>query len=113
MFGTLETTSGYWNAIIFVIAFVVIALVVYILRSFGEKTYKKDSEQTKPFLSGNPEPEKENVHVRAGNLFWGFTEALKEYYKPAVKGHTGIVNDYVYWFVIVLAVLFIIIGVGT
>ncbi|MCG2826256.1 MAG: hypothetical protein L6265_06675 [Thermoplasmatales archaeon] len=113
MFGTLETTSGYWNAIIFVITFVVIALVVYILRSFGEKTYKKDSEQTKPFLSGNPEPEKENVHVRAGNLFWGFTEALKEYYKPTVKGHTGVVNDYVYWFVIVLAVLFIVIGVGT
>ncbi|PJB21233.1 MAG: hydrogenase, partial [Euryarchaeota archaeon CG_4_9_14_3_um_filter_38_12] len=68
---------------------------------------------TKPFLSGNPEPEKENVHIRAGNLFWGFTEALKDYYTPAVKEHTGIVNDYVYWFVIVLAVLFIIIGVGT
>jgi hypothetical protein len=113
MFGTLETTAGYWNAVIFVIAFVVIALVVYIIRSFGEKTYKKGSEQTKPFLSGNPEPEKEKVHVRADNLFWGFTEALKDYYTPAVRGHTGIVNDYVYWFVIVLAGLFVIIGVGT
>jgi len=111
MFGTLETTSGYWNAIIFVIVFVVIALIVYIIKSTGEKAYKKNTEQTKPFLSGNPEPEKEKVHVRADNLFWGFTEALKEYYKPAVKEHTGIVNDYVHWFVIVLAVLFIIIGV--
>ncbi len=37
------------------IAFVIALLLMYILRGFGKKGYKKNTEQTKAFLSGNPE----------------------------------------------------------
>ena len=36
-------------------------------------------------------------HVRAHNLYWGFFEAMKRYYDPVVRAHTGIVNDYLIW----------------
>lgn len=111
MLGTLETGSGYWNAVVFVIVFVVIALAVYVIRCFGEKGHKK-GEQAKPFLSGNPEPEKGKVHVRAGNIYWGFTESLKGYYSAMKNLHTGNLNDYIYWFIGVLAIMLLVITVS-
>ena len=44
---TIETGSGFWNPIIWVIAIVVGFLLIYILRSFGNKTFKKETEQVK------------------------------------------------------------------
>lgn len=109
MLGMLTTEFGFWNAIIWVIVFMIVGLFAYLLRALGEKSYSKGTEQTKPFLSGTAEPSKEAAHVGAGNLYWGFMEALSRYYKPVEEGHTGIINDYIYWFVGTLAIMFIII----
>jgi hypothetical protein len=106
----LETGYGFWSPIVWVIAIAVVSLVAYIIWSLGEKEYRKDTEQTRPFISGNPEPAKGMVHIRAGNLYWGFTEALKGYYDWLVPAHTGIVNDYVLWFLGIMAVIMLIIG---
>jgi len=109
MFGTLETGYGYWSPIIWVITIIVIGIIIYIIWWLGEPTYKKGTEQTKPFLAGMPELSKEAVTVRADNVYWGFKEALKHYYRPMINSHSGVFNDYICWFVVVLAIVFIII----
>ncbi|MFZ2331369.1 MAG: hydrogenase [Atribacterota bacterium] len=110
--GLLETGSGHWNAIIWVIIAVIIGIGVLWLRNKGQENYKKNTDQTKPFLSGNPEGSKEDSHVGASHIYWGFTEALKKYYEPLVKLHTGNVNDYSGWIVLMMAIIFIIVGVS-
>ena len=108
---TLETGNGLWNPLVWGIAIIIAFLIIYILRGFGQKGYKEKTEQTKVFLSGNPEPEKEKMHIGASNMYWGFTESLKWLYKALDKMHTGNVSDYVLWFVVIMGVLFIIMGV--
>jgi hypothetical protein len=40
---TLKTGSGFWNPVVWVVAIVIIFLLVYVLRGFGKKEYKKDT----------------------------------------------------------------------
>jgi hypothetical protein len=108
---TLETGTGFWNPVAWIIAFVLALVIAYILWMLGESSYRRDTQQVKPFLSGNPEPEKSAVHVRAGNLYWGFTEAMKGYYSRVVPLHTGILNDYLIWFLASMAAVLVIVGV--
>ncbi len=107
--GTLETGHGVWNALYWLVSMAILFLIIYVLYSRGEKTVKTSKDQGRPFLAGSV-TSKEKTHVRASNVYWGFTEALKTYYVSSRKGHTGNINDYVSWFILVLAFLFIIIG---
>ncbi len=107
----LETGSGFWNPLVWGLAFVIALLLMYIIRGFGKKGYKKNTEQTKAFLSGNPEYSKNEMHVRGKNLYWGFTKTLNSVYNVLEDMHNGNVSDYILWFVIILGVLFIVIGV--
>lgn len=109
MIGTLETGYGSWSALYWLFGLAVVFLISYILYSLGEKTVRSRGDRGKPFLSGN-EMEKTETHVKGSNVYWGFTEALKSYYTPLKKGHTGSVNDYVSWLVVVLAVVLLLIG---
>ncbi len=112
MLGLLETGSGFWNALIWVIVVLLIGAIVYYIRNKGEQGYKKNTEQDKPFISGNPESSKEGSHVSASHIYWGFTEALRGYYNPLVKMHTGNLNDYSGWIVIIMALVLILVGVS-
>jgi len=105
---TIKTGSGFWNPLVLVLIIILAFLVIYVIRGFGKKDYKKGTEQTKVFLSGNIEPEKEDMHVKASNLYWGFLESLKWLYSGLKKMHSGNVSDYVLWFVIVIGILFVI-----
>ena len=105
MFDTLETTGGFWSPILWVIAFVITLLIAYIIWAIGERKHQQ-GEQRRPFLSGNREPEKAAVHIRAGNMYWGFTDTLKSYYRTMQQLHTGLLNDYVLWFIGMAAVFF-------
>ena len=107
--GTLETGHGVWNALYWLVSMAILFLIIYVLYSRGEKTVKTSKDQGRPFLAGSV-TSKEKTHVRASNVYWGFTEALKTYYVSSRKSHTGNINDYVSWFIVVLAFLFIIIG---
>ena len=109
MIGTLETGYGVWSALYWLLDLVVLFVIVYFIYSLGGKTVKASGDKGKPFLSGN-EMEKEKIHVKASNMYWGLTEALKSYYTPLKGGHTGNINDYVGWFVLVLAVILILTG---
>jgi hypothetical protein len=103
---TFITESGYefWNPIIWLIAFVVVMVIVYFFRRQGQEKYKKGEAQAQIFLCGEEVPEAEQRQVRGGNAYWGFFETLKEYYGGIIRPHTGIVNDYVIWFIAVMAV---------
>jgi hypothetical protein len=108
---TLETGSGFWNPVLWVCVVFVLFLLFYGIRGFGRSTYKKGTEQTKVFLSGNKETSPEELHVKASNLYWGFTTSMKSLFSMVRRMHTGNTSDYILWFVLVLAVLFIIMGV--
>jgi uncharacterized membrane protein len=103
-------TYGYavWAPIIWIIALVVIGIMVLIWRSRGQKSYKKGTAQTDIFLSGVKVPTEEERHVKAENIYWGFFEALRGLYRVMIKPHTGIVNDYILWFVAILATTILI-----
>jgi len=103
---TLILESGYefWNPIIWLITFAVVMGIVYFFRKRGEAKYKKGEDQTQIFLCGEEVPVAEQRQVRGGNVYWGFFETLREYYDGIVRLHTGIVNDYVVWFVAVVAI---------
>jgi len=108
---TLESGSGFWNPLLWVVIIFIAFLLFYGIRGFGKNVYKKGTEQTKAFLSGNKEASPEGMQVKASNLYWGFTSSMKSLYGRLRKMHTGNVSDYLLWFIIVLAILFIVIGV--
>ena len=107
----LLTGYGVWNPVAWLAAFLGAAIIVYLIWRAGESSYKKGTEQGRPYLSGNVEPEKGAVHIRASNLYWGFLQAMKGYYDAIVPIHTGVLTDYMIWFVAVTAVLLVIVGV--
>jgi len=108
---TLESGSGFWNPLLWILVLVITFLLFYGIRGFGKSTYKKGTEQTKVFLSGNKETTLEEMHIKASNLYWGFTTSMKSLYSVLRKMHSGNTSDYILWFVLVLAVLFLILGV--
>jgi hypothetical protein len=108
---TLESGNGFWNPILWMLIIGLAFLLLYGIRGFGRKSYKKDTAQTQVFLSGNQEPSQEDIHVKASNLYWGFTTTLKTLYEGLRKIHTGNTSDYVLWFIIILVIFFCIVGV--
>jgi len=111
LLNSLTTNSGFWNPLVWGLAIIIAFLIIYILRGYGKKDYKKGTEQAKVFLSGNPEYEKEKMHVKSSNVYWGFMESLKWLYNVLDKMHTGNVSDYILWFVVIMGIFFIILGV--
>lgn len=102
--------QDFWSPIIFVLVLLLTTLVAYLIYSMGNSDYNKTGEKGTPFISGNrPPSDLSKIHVAGDNVFWGFMEALKGYFDPVVKGHTGKVNDYIYWIVITLAVVLVFI----
>ncbi len=104
----LNTGFGFWQPLLWLAAFVLVLLIALLIRSMGSRQYQQGTDQTKPFLSGCDEPDPAAVHVRASNLYWGFTETLKGYYEKVVAWHTGNVVDYLLWFFGVLVITLII-----
>ena len=104
---TLQTGSGSWNPILWLLAFAAAFAAAWFIRSFG-RADNRSGDALKPFISGNEEPENGGGHVPASNLYWGFTEALKSYYAKVLPLHTGVPADYVAWFLAVLAVMLVV-----
>ena len=103
---SIETGVGFWNPLLWVACIGIAFLIVYIIRSLGKKDFKKDAEQMQPFLSGNVQSP-DQMQVKASNLYWGFTSSLNWLFTILRRMHTGNCSDYVLWFVIVLALFFV------
>jgi len=112
MTAILESGYAFWNPIIWIIVFIVVGIIVYFFRRQGQEEYKKDTDQTRIFLCGEEVPEAGERHIRVGNIYWGFFETLKEYYNQVLRVHTGIINDYILWFVAATALSVIILLVA-
>jgi len=110
MFG-IESGNGIWNPVLWMLVLGILFLLLYGLRGFGRSTYKQGTEQTKVFLSGNKEATPEQMHIQASNLYWGFTTSMKSIYTVLRRMHTGNLSDYVLWFILILAILFLVFGV--
>jgi hypothetical protein len=104
---TLQTGSGSWNPVLWLLAFVVALGAAWLIRSLGRSDNRK-GDALKPFISGNEEPADGGGHIPASNLYWGFTEAMKAYYEKLVPLHTGIPSDYVAWLLGVMALMLVI-----
>ena len=92
----LNTGAGVWSPIIWLIALVIALAVSYYFIAGSSLGVPSTGDKGMPFLSGNPETEKQ--HMKASNIYWGFLEALKGYYKLLEDIHTGLLSDYVFWF---------------
>ncbi len=106
---TLSTGYGAYDPLLWVVVLLVALLLAWFLRSFGRADFTVTGDKAKPFLSGNEEPEKDAVHIRASNLYWGFTEALDGYYKRLVPLHSALMTDYILWLLGSLAVLLLLV----
>ncbi|MDI6707891.1 MAG: hydrogenase [Candidatus Thermoplasmatota archaeon] len=107
MIGHIETGVGFWNAIVWCVSFIVVALAVFAIRALGRTHYRKGTEQVKPYLSGTTEYDR--ARVPGENVYWGFAQALKNYYNKIMPVHAGRLNDYITWLVLMLAVFLVII----
>jgi Flp pilus assembly protein TadB len=99
---------AFWNPIAWIISAIAALLIAYFIRSRGEKTYKA-GVQREEFMMANPKLSEEQAHIKAHNIYWGFFEAFKQYYDKNTRAHTGIVNDYIIWFVALIALTAIIV----
>ena len=109
MISLLDTGTGFWNPLVCLISIFITVSLVYFIRFFGEKNYNSGTEQTLAFYSGNRPPK---LSIKANNIYWGFFKALDKYYEALMNIHTGLVGDYVYWFVLSIVVILIALTVG-
>ncbi|ASJ15118.1 hydrogenase [Thermococcus radiotolerans] len=108
---TLNSPSGFWNPIVWLALLIVFAVIGYVIYSRGNRSYKPNTDQVKPFLSGNEVEDVEEIRVRAGDIYWGFIEALKGYYNVLMRMHSGDLRDYILWYLGLGAIiLFILVG---
>ena len=107
---TLFTGQGAWNAVVFLGAMISATIIAVMIRGFfGKKGMTPKGEGKKPYLFGNPtEIDGRPIVVPGSNLYWGFTKALDRYYKPVEKFHSGIINEYVFWFVSTLVLVLLV-----
>jgi multicomponent Na+:H+ antiporter subunit D len=97
---TLFSGQGAWNAVVLLAVLAVTLVIGYIIRLLGQKGTVPKGEGKKPYLFGNPtEVNGMPLVISASNVYWGFVKALKRYYKPMEKMHSGLINEYVFWFV--------------
>ena len=99
----LRTNAGSWGPLFFIAALAIALAIAYIIRSRGNSKFKQGTGQATPFFSGNSPPAE---NIAASNFYWGFFSAMKKYYALMQKVHTGIVNDYVFCFVLLLVIIF-------
>ncbi|MBC7220901.1 hydrogenase [Candidatus Bipolaricaulota bacterium] len=107
---TLLTGHGFWNPLLWLAAVGGVTLLALAVWSRGRRDYTRGTDGELPFLSGE---KMEGAHVGGGHLYWGFVEGLRPYVERLRALHSGLVNDYVAWWVVILAVVFLIVLVGS
>jgi len=107
---TIDTGYGIWSPIVWTLLFLGILGIGFWIRSLGRKDYKAGTGQTKVFLAGNEEPDPEGLHVRGDHLYWGMIAGFSGYYERIRRWHTGVLSDYAAWFIGVLSIVFVILG---
>ncbi len=97
------SATGNWNPAVFLLSILIVGIIVWIIRRSGEKDCREEGCKTLPFFSGDLV-----AGGGIGNFYWGFLEAMEGYYRTMSRLHSGMINDYVYWFVLTVVVTTII-----
>ncbi len=101
--------AGYWSPIAWLVLFVVI-MVAFLIVFAGKTDYRPvltesatpiDDPKYDTFFSGEAS---EHSQVGGSDLFWGLKHNLKPYFSFMDKFHSGVLNDYVLWTTIAVAV---------
>ncbi len=100
------TGQGFWSPLIWVAAALGVLLLAFFLWSRGRREHKRGTEQELPFLSGE---RAEDPRVGASHLYWGFLEALKPFLNGLRDWHSGVINDYAGWFLVILVVVLLLV----
>ena len=98
-----------WSPLVFLGIFLSLFVLLWLYSKRWNLSYNKGL-QSEPFISGNEEMP--GMQPKADSLYWGFFQALRGYYAKMAEVHSDIVNDYIYWFVIVLAIVLVVVGVS-
>ncbi|MBN2067235.1 MAG: hypothetical protein JW744_02090 [Candidatus Diapherotrites archaeon] len=98
----LNTAAGYWAPLLFLAGLAIALAVAALIRSRGNANFSRGTEQESAFFSGNRAPEE---NIAGENFYWGLFSAGERYFRLLKSVHSGLVNDYVYCFVILLIVL--------
>ena len=106
---TLFTGEGAYNALVLAGAILISLVIAILIRRVGQKGTVPKGEGKKPYLFGNP-TERDGIPltISGSNVYWGFTKALSKYYKPMERLHSGLINEYMFWFVSTLGVVLLV-----
>ena len=102
---TIFTGQGYWSPLVWVAGALGTLILALFVWSRGRREYKRNTQQELPFLSGE---RVDNPRVEASHLYWGLAEALKPLLGRLKAWHSGVLNDYVGWFIVILAVVLLL-----
>ncbi len=100
------TGQGFWTPLIWLAAALGTFGLAGVLWWRGRREYKRGTEQELPFLSGE---RAENPQVGALHLYWGLGEALRPLLERLGNWHSGVLNDYVGWFIVVFGVVLLLV----
>ncbi len=100
-----------WYPAILLILLLFLMAVFYLWgRKYFRNDYSKDTDQVKPYNSGNLD--EVNYNIKSSNLYWGFKKSIEGYFDRITFMHDGDLNDYIKWLIIVMAVCFLLVGGG-
>ena len=103
----LQTRHGAWSPLAWTAAMLVALALAWLFRACGRKDSAKGGEAATPFVSANPVRDPEEARVPSSHLYWGFLHAMERYYRRMRAFHSGILSDYVLWFLLTVGVLFV------
>lgn len=104
----LISGEGFWSPLIWLALAAGVGAIAWFIWSHGRREYKSGTEQDAPFLSG--ERSTEGMYVGGEHLYWGFVEGLRPIVERIRAFHTGFIGDYIGWFIVIMALAFIILA---
>ncbi len=106
----VNTSLGFASPYVYVISLLVIAGIceaIYVIWK-GNKMIN-EGEAGKPFLSGEDIQDFiKYARIEGENTMWGLKKGWGKYIEALKRGHSGLVNMYVFWLVIVGAITMLI-----
>ncbi|AEC50941.1 hypothetical protein PNA2_0023 [Pyrococcus sp. NA2] len=109
---------GYWDALYFVLVFIIGLILAYLLNEWAKKSgtgTREVGDGTKIFISGE-DPEKvipgfEHLvgYYTGRNVMWGLIHGVKRFFSALKSDHTGLLTDYVSYLLMTTAFILILI----
>lgn len=103
----LQLRHGAWSPLAWAAAMLFALALAWLFRALGRKDPPTGPEAGTPFVSANPVADPEDARVPASHLYWGFIRVMDRYYRRMRAFHSGILSDYVLWFLLSVGALFV------